>query len=132
MPLNSKTSIKPKVGKHNVKKNTINKNTIKKNRKNPVKTTHNKTRKNTSNKNIINKKKRLRKKNKYNSRQHGAGDKCDPKTLDKLLSGNPIVSVSQEMPKQSIKASDFAAINGKGLGKSPGPPPSLPSGCIIL
>lgn len=58
--------------------------------------------------------------------------KCDPKKLDDLLAGNPPAMMDQEMPNQTITAKDVSGYNMKGLGKSPGPPPSLPSGCIIL
>lgn len=62
----------------------------------------------------------------------GGAAKCNPKRLNDLLSGNPPVTVDQELPMQKISASDFADYNMKGLGTTPSPPPKLPSGCIIL
>lgn len=75
---------------------------------------------------------RVRPKRRSPPQKAGARNKCSTKRLDDLLAGNPPVTFDQEMPKQSISAGDFAGYNAKGLGKTPGPPPKLPSGCIIL
>lgn len=94
----------------------------------------NKTKKNRK-RTPVNQHRRKNKKQKH--KQNGAGSnkdnaKCNPSRLDDLLAGNPPVTMDQKIPKQTISVSDLSGINAKGLGKTPGPPPNLPSGCAIL
>lgn len=62
----------------------------------------------------------------------GNNNKCNPSRLNDLLAANPPAHMSQEIPTQSITVRNFDDYNMKGLGKSPGPPPRLPSGCSIM